>query len=1122
MTLLFFFASLVTCAAAPARRLVDLGAQRGTGMIRVAGRHVRDLAVADRVLVGVRPGIGTVQTASKAVATFGGRVSRRLGGGRILVVELPTDSDILAVAEKLGAQSGIDFAEPDRLVYTAAIPTDPEYPNQPHLPKIKCPEAWDVGAGSPNVIIAVVDSGIDVDHPDLADQLWTNLGEIPNNGIDDDHNGYVDDVRGWDFYDDDNDVQAIPNGVDENHDGEADEQVSHGTLTAGLAAAAANDWGTVGVAWQATIMMLKVFPDDGGTYVSTVVEAMWYAADNGAHIMNLSIGAPYGESFTPPIQALWNNGGLTVSAGGNDYDEITDFQHTWVSPTCNNGPNPLVDNMNIGVGGVDLSDRKAAWSNYDGSTSGNFVEVFAPGVNLRGPGVYYPSIAGFTSYFTHNSGTSFSCPLVTGLAALLKAQDMNRTGADLIQLIRSSCDNIDSDNPGYVGKMGSGRINAARAMGADLQVAPPTNVAAADTPGDQGGSITITWTKSVDDGGGSNNVTGYIVSRTVGMQIKQVAPADFQWTDLVTLPKGTVEYADATTTDGMRYSYRVAAIAPGERSESEVAGPTFSFDDTAPPRVETLTVQDHPLDSGGAIDLDWTGYPGATDLVRFHIYRSDKTFAHVAGSLPYAVINNPGTRTYTDSNTVDGADYYYAVTGVDNLDNERKDVIAAGPVQSFPNGPMAFPAGLHMFGTPVVPLDEHPSTLLGIPMTSLGYYGRYSATLQDYVTYSGEPISEFLKLGLGRGFWIHFTAQTTATPSGTSAPAGNFSIDLDPGWQQIANPFFGSLDFSASTVTFGANTMDLESADSTGVMRSYAWMYDHDTGDYELVHPLLGATTTVPAWRGLWALADQSCTLTLMRPSGNGVSAARVRALAWQGDGQWPLQIIARGATNVDAANYFGVSAAPSGIQSPPQSSRGVELSFVSSRNSAEGARYATAFEKAAGQEMSWRFNVAWGEPQGSVVLSWPDLSRLPSDYSLTLHDLDTGRRMSMRHLRQYAVQASSATGARHFEIEARKGASSGVQITSLSASPTSTGGQVVFSLSQAAACDVVILNIAGRTVRAVETGRVRAAGANVVLWDARNASGAKAPPGQYLVRISACGDDGTVASALRSLHIQR
>lgn len=1128
----------MTPAHADKWRWVDLRTSRHAARVQSAAVAGPDYAVADRVLVGVEPGVSPA-AATSALRSVGGTVSARLAHGRVLVVELPAGTDIGGAVASLEGQPGIAYAEPDRrvtlagpplvslptplrnpwfdaltrAVLPAAVPTDPEYVNQPHLPQIKAPGAWDIGTGSMDVIIAFVDSGIDLTHPDLSDRIWTNPGEIPGNGRDDDGNGYVDDVHGWNFYDGNNDVQARPVA------GAANEQVNHGTLGASIAAAAANNWGTVGVAWHATIMPVKIFSHDGDTAVSTVIEAMQYAVDNGCKIMNLSIGAGFDASFAPPIVDLYRRGGLTVAAGGNENQQITTVKSTWVSPACNNGPagRELIDNMVLGVGGVDGLDRKASWSNYDATSSSNFIEVFAPGLNIHGAGVYFPSVSGFTSYFTNNSGTSFAAPMVSGLCALLLGQDPSRTGADLIRIIRTTCDNIDAKNPGYAGKLGAGRINCARAMGADLPPAAPSDVQAADTVGDSGGSITVTWTKSADDGAGSDAVTGYIVSRAQGA----LPPASgATWVDLATVPKGTTSYVDNTTVDGIDYYYRVAAIDSSHRVDSNPVGPVQSRDDTAPDRVDTLTVRDHPLDSGGAIDLDWTGYVPPSDFAAFRIYRSSRPFTSVSDKTPLVALTDPSVRTYTDHTVVDGADYYYAVTAVDTHGNERKDVRVAGPVQSFANGAITFPAGTQMIATAVAPADADLATFLGLSPTAFRA-ARWDPATGTYQTYSGPTSPELLKARLGRGYWINLPAAHTFTPSGSAAPAGDFPVDVVPGWQQLGNPFFGPLDFSLSTVTYGSTVMDLFSADAAGILRSYAWTYNSTTRDYELVHPDFGTKAQVPPWTGLWVLADKPCTLTFARPSPTATGVAPTRTRATSADpSAWVVQLQARGDRSVDAANYLGVKSSANGVLSPPRG-EGVELSFTSAPGLPAG-NYATAFYSSAKATMTWDLQVTWNSPQSAVLILWPDLSSVPPTLSLVLTDLETGKRVSMRHQASYRFTPTQATGTRHLRVESRA-VGSAVRVSALSAVPTPSGGmQVVFTLSADAACDVSVLNIAGRPVRMLETGATRTAGVNTLTWDGRSGSGTPVPSGQYLLRVTARSEDGTAATALRVMRVAR
>jgi len=330
------------------------------------------------------------------------------------------------------ADSSVEYAEPDYMARLTYEPNDP-YHNDGHQwgpQKIFAPQAWDLCTGASNVVIAVLDWGVDLQHPDLATEMWTNPGEIAGNGIDDDGNGYVDDVYGWDFANDDHDPQ---------------DDYGHGTHMAGIAAAATdNGVGIAGVAFNSSIMAVKV--GDGTTgqaAYSDIAYGLMYAADNGAKVINLSLGAyAYSSFLGGAVSYAWDAGCVIVGAAGNNNKSDSFYPAAY-------------DNV-IGVSGTDQNDAKASWSNYNSYAGPYNVAVAAPGVSI------YSSYWNSGSTYAHMSGTSMSAPHVAGLAALLFAQDGTRSNATVRAIIEETADDL--GDAGWDQYYGHGRVNAYRAV----------------------------------------------------------------------------------------------------------------------------------------------------------------------------------------------------------------------------------------------------------------------------------------------------------------------------------------------------------------------------------------------------------------------------------------------------------------------------------------------------------------------------------------------------------------------------------------------------------------------------------------------------------------------------------
>ncbi len=1109
--------------AAPRKAIRLSHWQLSDGSVHVSSVRQPLIAAADRLLVGIGPArtrirplsLSQVHAESVRLATAaGGKVSKLLGGGRIAVVELPPGTDLYTAAARIAA-AGAGFVEPDLAVQTARIPNDTRYSDQYHHPQINSPSGWDVTIGSSNVVIAIIDSGVDTDHPDLQNSIWINGDEIPGNGFDDDGNGYVDDWRGWDFQNDNNNPNPEPDGLDNDNNGEPDDQVSHGTLVAGLAAAIGNDsFGTVGVSWRATIMALQVFPDDGTTYVSTVVEAIDYAVDNGADIINLSIGSPYEQSFSSPIERAYEAGIVVVCAAGNAGEELTNSESTWTSPVCNDGPNVFADNYILGVTGVDRHDKLAWYSNFD-TSSANFVDVSAPGSQLFGPNYYDPRFSHLDSYFGTNTGTSFACPLASGLAALVLTRHPGYSPAQVYEVIRNNTDNIDGLNPGYEGTLGTGRINCGRTLGQVLAPAAVTNFRAFDTPNDDGGSITLTWTKSADDGGGANSLTAYLILR------RQGESGNFQ--RIAELPAGTTTYVDTDVSDGQTYYYIVRSTDGTLTSNSATSDGAIPQNDGAPSPIDDLSAVDRANDDGGAIVLTWPSYTPPADFASYRIYRAERNFSSTLGLTVIKTITGRDTKIWIDKTTQDGVDYYYAVGVRDTASNEQRNLRAVGPVQSYPNNDITLGPGLLFMGPPAVPPDRDPATLLNIPAQDL-QAARWDTAAGEYVTYSAGSLPEVLKLALGRGFWVQLERATIVQPTGATAPGGDFDIVLTPGWHQLGNPFFAPLDFGASTVTYNSNTMDLASAETAGIMRCFAWIYSAADGQYRLAYPDVGQNSTlIPPWNGFWVEVLQPCTLTLARPGGTiataPASAAGTDSIWDQG---WHAQVVLRAGGAVDANNYVGTAQSDYTIPSPPPISSRPQL-YLSAANRDEGfSPYAISLGAQTATKWVWNLDIHNLQPGTEVEVAMPDLSAVPNNYSVTLHDPLSGKSTYMRTASGCRFTARSERPRRLQLVVQEKGIGSLV-ISSMSVQPAGSGTvHIVFSLSQPAETTVEILNIAGRCVRKIEQQHLRLAGNHTILFNGHNSYGAPVPGGRYLVAVSARAENGQQVRRLMSVSLSR
>jgi serine protease len=374
-----------------------------------------------------------------------GRTAEPLGDGTYRVA-LNGVVSVPAAVEYFTGRRGVEFVQPDYKVTVARTPDDPSYTSEWGLNNsttttadIGAPEAWNTGTGTGQTIVAVIDSGIDYNHPDLKANMWVNTREVAGNGKDDDGNGYKDDVYGYDF------VNRDANPMDDN---------GHGTHVAGTIGAVGNNGvGVAGVAWKTRMMALKFLDEDGTGYMSDAVKALNYAVANGAKIVNNSWGD---NSADPAMEAAIANarakGVIFVAAAGNDGTN---------NDTSAAYPANYAGNNVVAVAGTDRNDRLASFSNYGRTT----VDIAAPG-----QGIY--STLPKNKYGTY-SGTSMAAPHVTGALALVWDAHPNWTYRQVIDAVLNTADRVST----LSGKVATGRLNVAKAI----------TYSSASTPGDTAG-----------------------------------------------------------------------------------------------------------------------------------------------------------------------------------------------------------------------------------------------------------------------------------------------------------------------------------------------------------------------------------------------------------------------------------------------------------------------------------------------------------------------------------------------------------------------------------------------------------------------------------------------------------
>lgn len=376
--------------------------------------------------------------------------------------------DPLIVANEYKNNPNIEYAEPNIIYESCTQPDDTFFDDQWALYQtndfdIDATDAWDLTTGSEDVVIAIVDSGVYYNHPDLADNIWSNEDEIANNSIDDDGNGFVDDIHGWDFVD--TDITPILQNpfanicLDEDYiteDNNPRDAHGHGTHCAGIASAVGNNGkGIAGVCWNCKIMPVRAgfkFLYFGQTVcvyeTDDLVKAITYAADNNADIISMSWGGySYSNAIHDAINYAYSKGCVLIAAAGNDNSDERHYPSSYDYVISVASTNKKDERWTEKVEGP-YGDSYTVGSNY-----GEFVDVAAPGVDILS------TILPTELFYAEKTGTSMAAPHVAGVAGLLKSKYPDASPEMITALIKTGADSIQTDK-----SIGTGRINAYRSL----------------------------------------------------------------------------------------------------------------------------------------------------------------------------------------------------------------------------------------------------------------------------------------------------------------------------------------------------------------------------------------------------------------------------------------------------------------------------------------------------------------------------------------------------------------------------------------------------------------------------------------------------------------------------------
>lgn len=555
-----------------------------------------------------------------------------------------------ATIEQLDQAADVEV-EPNYVRRATLVPNDTRYSSQWHHDSdeagVRSQAAWNTQTGSDDVVVAVIDSGVDTDHEDLADNMWLNPGEVADNGIDDDNNGFVDDVYGYDFVDSDGNPNPAPDGVDDDDYAGVDTSVEHGTHVAGIIGATGNNAaGIAGVSWDVSIMGVRVLNDEGSGTDSDIVGGIEYAAANGADIINLSLGG-YGASsiLQDAIEAAANDGVLIIAAVGNDAVSIDSNEFY---PAC-------YDSYVTAVSSTGATGLASSFSNFANGDD-CLVDIAGPGELIYSTLYTDDAEFGFTTDYGYMTGTSMATPVVSGVAALLKAQDSTLDRVSMNNLLQNNARDI-----GIARKYGTGLVNASASLAAIATAhipTAPTSITAYKNSSlhmrlstgarARNRSPYFTWSGASDIEG----IAGYYVYFGKNKNADPETNGNFQ--------TATRYQSSRVRGNGTKYYLRVKTKDTDDNVSAESASFTYIVD-TNLPKPKKLKL----FNTGKGVKVQWKKLNGH-HIQRYVILRANKK-----GSFRRIKIVGRNKRVYIDTTAKEGRVYRYRVRAIDDVGNRK-------------------------------------------------------------------------------------------------------------------------------------------------------------------------------------------------------------------------------------------------------------------------------------------------------------------------------------------------------------------------------------------------------------------------------------------------------------------